>query len=140
MDWSVAGRPDINPSWILDLVPGNTATLAIEPKEGLAMPATDQDRPFMTIPMETDPVAGGIHTQSTDDFWAAQGSGTSPSMLAHPSDFTDSASVDIFDELATLERQESIQQSQFIHNLGFPDLDLARFFGADYQLSDPLIT
>ena len=46
----------------------------------------------------------------------------------------------VFEELAMLERADSLQQPQFMQNLGFaPDLDLAEFFGADYQLSDPLL-
>lgn len=48
--------------------------------------------------------------------------------------------VDIFEELAMLERTESTQDPQFMQNLGFaPDLDLAEFFGPDYQPSDPLL-
>ncbi|TKA71575.1 hypothetical protein B0A55_07673 [Friedmanniomyces simplex] len=47
-------------------------------------------------------------------------------------------SLDLFEELAMLERTDSSQHPQFLQNLGFlPDLDLAEFFGADYQPSDP---
>ena len=48
-------------------------------------------------------------------------------------------STDIFEELASLERQDSTQYPQFMRNLGFPDLELAEFFGHDYQPSDPLM-
>lgn len=49
--------------------------------------------------------------------------------------------ADIFEELAMLERTESGQNPKFMQNLGFgPDLDLAEFFGADYQPSDPLLS
>lgn len=48
------------------------------------------------------------------------------------------ASADIFEDLALLERADSTANPTFMQNLGFgPDLDLAEFFGADY---DPLLT
>ena len=49
---------------------------------------------------------------------------------------------DIFEELAMLDSIEpSGQNPQFMQNLGFgPDLDLAEFFGSDYQPSNPLLT
>lgn len=48
---------------------------------------------------------------------------------------------DIFEELAMLDSIEpSGQDPQFMQNLGFgPDLDLAEFFGSDYQPSNPLL-
>ncbi|KAI7509268.1 hypothetical protein KC347_g5346 [Hortaea werneckii] len=50
------------------------------------------------------------------------------------------AGVDIFEELAMLERTDSRSNPQFMQNLGFaPDIDLAEFFGADYQPSDPML-
>jgi len=51
-------------------------------------------------------------------------------------------SNDIFEELAMLDSIEpSGQNPQFMQNLGFgPDLDLAEFFGSDYQPSNPLLT
>ncbi|KAK6432875.1 hypothetical protein LTR95_010951 [Oleoguttula sp. CCFEE 5521] len=50
---------------------------------------------------------------------------------------------DIFEELAMLDPVEPLtQQPQFMQNLGFnnPDLDLAEFFGADYQATNSLLT
>ncbi|KAK3071781.1 hypothetical protein LTR53_008019 [Teratosphaeriaceae sp. CCFEE 6253] len=48
--------------------------------------------------------------------------------------------ADLFEELAMLERTDTSQHPQFLRNLGFaPDLDLAEFFGADYQPSDPFL-
>ena len=52
----------------------------------------------------------------------------------------DNTSVDLFEELANLERQDSMHRPQFMQNLGFPDHDLAEFFGTDYQVSDPLFS
>ena len=50
------------------------------------------------------------------------------------------AGTDIFEEFAALEHIESSHSEQFKQNLGFaPDLDLAEFFGVDYQPSDPLL-
>ena len=50
------------------------------------------------------------------------------------------AGADIFEELALLERTDSRSNPQFMQNLGFaPDIDLAEFFGADYQPSDPML-
>ncbi|KAI7200683.1 hypothetical protein D0868_11654 [Hortaea werneckii] len=50
------------------------------------------------------------------------------------------AGADIFEELAMLERTDSRSNPQFMQNLGFaPDIDLAEFFGADYQPSDPML-
>jgi hypothetical protein len=44
---------------------------------------------------------------------------------------------DIFEELAMLERSDSNQNPSFMQNLGFEgfgaDMELADFFGADYQ-------
>lgn len=50
-------------------------------------------------------------------------------------------SVDIFEQFDTLlEHEDSSQQSQFYQNLGFaPDVELAEFFGSDYQPSDPIL-
>jgi hypothetical protein len=48
---------------------------------------------------------------------------------------------DIFEELAMLDSVEPMgEHPQFMQNLGFgPDLDLAEFFGPDYQPSNPLL-
>lgn len=48
---------------------------------------------------------------------------------------------DVFEELAMLDRTDFSSNPSFMQNLGFgPDLDLAEFFGADYQPSNPLLT
>lgn len=53
--------------------------------------------------------------------------------------------ADIFEELALLEQREPSQHPQFLQNLGYPqfmqnpEIDLAEFFGADYQPSDPML-
>ncbi|KAK5676112.1 hypothetical protein LTS10_011402 [Elasticomyces elasticus] len=53
---------------------------------------------------------------------------------------TEGSGVDLFEALAMFEPNDSSQHPQFMQNLGFaPDLDLAEFFGADYQPSDPLL-
>lgn len=63
-----------------------------------------------------------------------------PSNLTSASIEDVASGADIFEELALLERTDSSQHPQFMQNLGFgPDLDLAEFFGADYQPSDPLL-
>lgn len=49
--------------------------------------------------------------------------------------------ADVFEELAMLDRTDFSMNPSFMQNLGFgPDLDLAEFFGADYQPSNPLLT
>ncbi|KXL51142.1 hypothetical protein M433DRAFT_131980 [Acidomyces richmondensis BFW] len=69
-----------------------------------------------------------------------QSSNILPSNLHSASIGDVGSGVDIFEELALLERTDSSQHPQFMQNLGFgPDLDLAEFFGADYQPSDPLL-
>lgn len=104
---------------------------------------SNQAHPFMSIPNEAamyntsiDPSEGPASSQ----IWDA-GSTFLPSAAPISPEVTmDGPSTDIFEELASLERQDSIQQPQFLRNLGFSaDLDLAEFFGADYQMSDPLL-
>lgn len=51
-----------------------------------------------------------------------------------------SANDDLFEQLAMLDPTDSHSNPNFMQNLGFgPDLDLAEFFGEDYQPSDPLL-
>lgn len=54
---------------------------------------------------------------------------------------TSNGHTNIFEEFdALLETEDTNHHPQFMQNLGFaPDLDLAEFFGADYQPSDPLL-
>ncbi|WPG98742.1 Hypothetical protein R9X50_00153600 [Acrodontium crateriforme] len=104
--------------------------------------------PFMTIPNEgSDSVFGRspslpLNQPSVSDPWSPK----TPSTIANQMLFPNSGSADnaqsgdIFEQLALLERTDSSQHPQFMQNLGFaPDLDLAEFFGADYQPSDPLL-
>ncbi|KAK5734450.1 hypothetical protein LTR17_008951 [Elasticomyces elasticus] len=57
-----------------------------------------------------------------------------------PNPEIEGSGVDLFEALAMFEPNDSSQHPQFMQNLGFaPDLDLAEFFGADYQPSDPLL-
>ena len=107
------------------------------------LPDSLQNHPFMSIPneagmynMEISPADGATASLLWED--------TTPLVSAappiSPEARMDGSSADIFEELASLERQDSIQQPQFLRNLGFSaDLDLVEFFGEDYQLSDPLL-
>ena len=106
---------------------------------GEAVPAV---HPFMSIPSE--PTNFGLENDvatvlpSSSNYNAGVPADNlaqpiSPEMMYEPN-------TDIFEELANLERQDSMQQPQFLQNLGFgPDLDLAEFFGEDYQQSDPFL-
>ncbi|KAH9810071.1 Quinic acid utilization activator [Teratosphaeria destructans] len=63
----------------------------------------------------------------------------SANVLSLPSE-TAGSGADIFEELALLDHEDSNHNPQFMQNLGFaPDLDLAEFFGSDYQPSNPLL-
>lgn len=92
--------------------------------------------PFMSIPGEaTDATLSPSVTNSN------QGTGGlfSPS-VGTIAGRADDAPNDIFEEFAMLERTDSSQYPMFMQNLGFgPELDLAEFFGPDYQPSDPLL-
>ncbi|KAK3679257.1 hypothetical protein LTR78_000818 [Recurvomyces mirabilis] len=98
--------------------------------------------PYLSIPTNASSDTAGLtpilhseHHGFSDD-WLSQPLPPMTSALEQ-SAFQGS---DIFEELAMLERADSRQQPQFMQNLGFaPDLDLAEFFGADYQLSDPVL-
>jgi hypothetical protein len=95
----------------------------------------DQPYPFMTIPNETaESITSTTPVQTTGatpNLWSAGESSKSTNNIANH---------DIFEELAMLDRSDSTQNPSFMQNLGFgPDLDLAEFFGSDYQPSDPLL-
>ncbi|USW55131.1 hypothetical protein Slin15195_G084500 [Septoria linicola] len=65
----------------------------------------------------------------------------SAGIMGDPGTVNTAPGADIFEELAMLDRTDSSTNPSFMQNLGFgPDLDLAEFFGADYQPSDPLLT
>jgi hypothetical protein len=96
---------------------------------------------FMSVPTGTSsdttfasPMAANL--ASTNHIWDQNAASASDSYAAGDANM----SGNIFEEWAELERSNSNQHPQFMQNLGFaPDLDLAEFFGADYQLSDPLL-
>jgi hypothetical protein len=94
---------------------------------------------FMTIPNESSSTALELTAGAQDILWPGGSTNSTPAQAIPFSEPSADASSSIFDEFATLKRQESLDQSQFMANFGFPDLDLAEFFGADYQPSDPLL-
>lgn len=90
--------------------------------------------------LPTQPVLSGAPFEQTIDICMSDVSQLPSSSFA-PQDMSSMLSgTDIFEELAMLENMNVSQNPQFMQNLGFgPDLDLAEFFGADYQPSDPLL-
>jgi hypothetical protein len=88
-----------------------------------------------TSPLVTDTALNRPQSATTPTTW--------PGGIQEPSPLNQGATGgdgDIFEELAMLERTDSTTNPSFMQNLGFgPDLDLAEFFGADYQPSDPLL-
>lgn len=106
--------------------------------------------PFMTIPNETtESLAGSTPANNVQrgagpSNWTAETTlvdmPESTSIMGDPGTVNTVAGADIFEELAMLDRTDSSTNPSFMQNLGFgPDLDLAEFFGADYQPSDPLL-
>lgn len=100
----------------------------------MADPIFDQQYPFMSIPNEA---AESLHSSTP-----AQVVGTAPNLWASGEGSSlEHANLlpgnDIFEELAMLDRSESNQNPSFMQNLGFggfgADMELADFFGADYQ-------
>ncbi|EME41485.1 hypothetical protein DOTSEDRAFT_73784 [Dothistroma septosporum NZE10] len=110
----------------------------------------DQQYPFMSIPNESTEILAGYSAGPTTnprgmpvpwsaDNMAASADNTFDFNVDSINDAVASGG-DIFEELAMLERADSTHNPKFMQNLGFgPDLDLAEFFGADYQPSDPLL-
>ncbi|KAK5128505.1 hypothetical protein LTR85_003173 [Meristemomyces frigidus] len=104
---------------------------------------------YMSIPQTTESAFSGSpavpgNPSASSGFWLGNGDGNSTHAAIDPQLETDGGSAvegaDLFEELAMLERTDSRQHPQFMANLGFaPDLDLAEFFGADYQPSDPML-
>ena len=134
--WPFVGQSEADPSWTSPNLPEWHPNQANEPS------SFQPDHPFMSIPNEVNASIDQTSPEvsSSSMLWTPNAAGD-PSLQQSNSaaGFADS-SVDIFEELATLERQDSTQNPQFMANLGFaPDLDLAEFFGADYQPSDPLL-
>ncbi|KAF2771186.1 hypothetical protein EJ03DRAFT_381416 [Teratosphaeria nubilosa] len=85
---------------------------------------------------------GMLQTNNEDvGSWTGDGATSivSANALSLPSESAGSG-ADIFEELALLDHEDSNHNPQFMQNLGFaPDLDLAEFFGSDYQPSNPLL-
>ncbi|KAI7194398.1 hypothetical protein KC324_g4928, partial [Hortaea werneckii] len=82
--------------------------------------------------------SGGAPQNDSGEPWLS-GYVARPNQLPEMENST-TAGADIFEELAMLERTDSRSNPQFMQNLGFaPDIDLAEFFGADYQPSDPML-
>lgn len=95
----------------------------------LAFP-TDQTLGTQGNPPQAD-MSGGTSSLASVSTWPA----------FEPGAASVTGGNDIFEELAMLDSIEpSGQNPQFMQNLGFgPDLDLAEFFGSDYQPSNPLL-
>ena len=107
--------------------------------------------PFMSIPNETtESLASSTPANQMQQIagpsnWAnAAIVGTEDNhdtALATDDAGTSNVAPDVFEELAMLDRTDFSLNPSFMQNLGFgPDLDLAEFFGADYQPSNPLLT
>ncbi|KAK5169488.1 uncharacterized protein LTR77_005464 [Saxophila tyrrhenica] len=124
LGWTSNTRPDLNPAWSL---PDNFPP---EPQDINLQPVPRQSYPFMTMPNESDQPMTGLDQTETNMFWPMF---QSPLQQSNTPAGGQNAAMDVFDELATLERQESAHHPHFMQNLGFPDLDLAEFFGPDYQ-------
>lgn len=118
--------------------------------QGLPGMALETQYPFMSIPNETtESLPGSTPAQmtvsaATPSLWLGESSLSRLPEAQQQSHSTASnhggSGGDIFEELAMLDRTDSTQKPNFMENLGFgPDLDLAEFFGADYQPSDSLL-
>lgn len=126
LGWTPGARPDLHPTWVLpDDFPIVSETNARRPQS-----SSQQSHPFMTMPDDGGQTGSDLAQTEMDIMWPTF---QSPLQLASTPAGMRNASLDVFDELATLERQESAQNPHFMQNLGFPDLDLAEFFGADYR-------
>lgn len=98
-------------------------------------PSGNSPADFLTIPSGPSDFAFSPNTAEASNAIANAGW---PSFGAH---MDGQGGGDIFEELAMLDSVEPMgEHPQFMQNLGFgPDLDLAEFFGPDYQPSNPLL-
>ncbi|PIA97441.1 Quinic acid utilization activator [Cercospora beticola] len=115
-------------------------------------PFVDSNYPFMSIPNDrtqslvTDNLSGSMQPIAGPSQWNSNNRTVNDlqeaaSAAGDPGTVNSAHGADIFEELAMLDRTDSTGNNDFMQNLGFgPDLDLAEFFGADYQPSDPLLT
>lgn len=102
---------------------------------------------FMSIPNDMNNLAFGGDSntspsgQLSSSFWMMSPPASQTADLASIIGDSSVPGTDIFEQFDTLlEHQDSNQQSQFYQNLGFaPDVELAEFFGSDYQPSDPIL-
>ncbi|KAK3050186.1 hypothetical protein LTR09_008575 [Extremus antarcticus] len=123
LNWTSDARPDLNPTWTLP--DANPA----DPQDVTSQSASERGHAFMTIPNDSSQTGLDLAQTGLGMLWPTF---QSPVQLSNTLSGAKNASSDIFDELSTLERQESSHNPHFMHNLGFPDLDLAEFFGAGY--------
>ena len=135
-----------------DDIVGDGANLSAVTDNNFAIPGVNdleglQNHRFMSIPNEMN----NFPFESSPDFSQSgqselrttDTSRQNPSQFEMPMAQQDNFAGDanIFEEFdAMLERQDMNHEPQFMQNLGFaPDLDLAEFFGPDYQPSNPLL-
>lgn len=132
--WSNAARPDLNQTWTvpetMDTGPGISTSSTVH----------SHDHHFMSIPVDSNTISSAQPQTGIEPSYPVPENIINPTLATEPPIEFDNASVDIFEELAALERQDSMHRPQFMQNLGFPDHDLAEFFGTDYQVSDPLLS
>lgn len=115
------------------------------PAQGQQPTFPDQHYPFMSIPNEAAESLAGTTpgkatvTGATPNIWPNEFSQFESHDAFGLPGHSALPGSDIFEELAILDHTET-QNPKFMQNLGFgPDLDLAEFFGEDYQPSDPLL-
>ncbi|TKA26183.1 hypothetical protein B0A50_04680 [Salinomyces thailandicus] len=132
------------PTHYASMAPGNFALDAFS-APGTSRQYTQQQLGYMSIPETTESAFSGsplVQTGNTNPTTAGSWTQDNPAGIMSLPDTDNStvAGADIFEELALLERTDSRSNPQFMQNLGFaPDIDLAEFFGADYQPSDPML-
>lgn len=113
-------------SFLTGILPDNTHTFG----STVTYQSQIQQTPHSSLPTGSP---HSVYAGSSTELWPHEA--TSIPKSGHPI-----VDVDIFEELAMLERTDAQQHPQFMQNLGFaPDLDLAEFFGADYLPSDPML-
>ncbi|EME88512.1 uncharacterized protein MYCFIDRAFT_170117 [Pseudocercospora fijiensis CIRAD86] len=124
--------------------PGTMQTRSHSNQFDFTSPFQDQQHGYLSIPNERpEPVVGStpadhMSTDLASGLWHSEGSIELPQPTSESVTNDAVPGGDIFEELAMLDRSDSTQNPKFMQNLGFgPDLDLAEFFGADYQFTDP---
>ncbi|KAK3622943.1 hypothetical protein LTR56_021884 [Elasticomyces elasticus] len=120
------------------------ATMEVSPNLSTGAPARQETGvAYMSVPTHdsTETVFDhGVSHGALGNAPMAWSQSTAQIPIQAPNIETEGSGVDLFEALAMFEPNDSSQHPQFMQNLGFaPDLDLAEFFGADYQPSDPLL-